>query len=321
MDIATFTFGSERRDRDDERFAHDQSLRRHLPARILSHSDPMKLFLLLVTGFALLWAPLRAQDRETMTDRSLKQLVDRQKELLADAAKDNPNFDTANFQMQIEQVCRGYEELLRANPKFAPGYAAYGYLLSKLDQKKQSIAMLMKANQLDPDLPLVKNEIGNYLAEQGKPLDAVAYYMAAIKLAPNEPLYHYQLGTLLHEARDDFLKAGEWRQEAIDRAIHEAFRRAAELAPDRIEFTYRYAESFYDLDPPDWDAALKEWSTLELKAPTPVERETMRLHSANVLIKQGKIDQARAMLATVTEAALAKQKEKLVAQLTPSAEK
>ena len=256
-----------------------------------------------------------------MAERGLKQLVERQKELLADAAKDNPNFDTANFQLQIEQVCRGYEELLRANPKFATGFAAYGYLLSKLDQKKQSIAMLMKANQLDPDLPLVKNEIGNYLAEQGKPLDAVAYFTAAIKLAPNEPLYHYQLGTLLHEARDDFLKAGEWRQDAIDHAIHEAFRQAAELAPDRIEFTYRYAESFYDLDPPDWDGALKAWSTLEMKAPTTVERETMRLHSANVLMKQGKLDQARTMLANVTDPALEKQKEKLVAQLAAAVEK
>jgi tetratricopeptide (TPR) repeat protein len=260
-------------------------------------------------------------ESESLTERSFKQLVERQKELLADAAKGGPNFDEANFQMQIEQVCRGYEELLRVNPNFATGYAAYGYLLSKLDQKKQSIVMLLKANQLDPDQPLVKNQIGNYLAEEGKPLEALSYYMAAIKLAPKEPLYHYQLGTLLHEARDDFLKSGEWHQEAIDHAIHEAFRRAAELAPDRIEFTYRYAESFYDLDPPNWDAALKAWSELELKAPTAIERETMRLHAANVLIKQGKLEHARTLLNAVTEPTLAKQKEKLVAQLAPAVEK
>ena len=41
--------------------------------------------------------------------------------------------------------------------------------------------------------------------------------------------------------------------------MHEAFRTAAELAPDRIEFTYRYAESFYDLEKPDWDGAFKAW--------------------------------------------------------------
>ena len=256
-----------------------------------------------------------------MRDRAFKQLIERQQELLEEAAKENPNFDAANFQMQIEQVCRGYEELLRANPKFAEGHAAYGYLLGKLDQKKQSIAMLLKANQLDADQPLVKNQIGNYLAEEGRPLEALPYYVAALKLAPNEPLYHYQLGTLMYEARDDFLKSGEWRQEAIDRAIHEAFRQAAELAPERIEFTYRYAESFYHFDPPDWEGALKAWSTLELKAPTDVERQTMRLHTANVLIKQGKTDEARRVLETVTDPALTNPKEKLVAQLNSGVEK
>ena len=180
---------------------------------------------------------------------------------------------------------------------------------------------MLKANELDADQPLVKNQIGNYLAEEGKPLEALPYYMAAIKLAPKEPLYHYQLGTLLYEARDDFLKAGEWRQEAIDHAIHEAFRQAAELAPDRIEFTYRYAESFYDLQPPDWDGALKEWAKLEEKAETPIERETMRLHAANVLIKQGKMDHARELLKTIEQTGLSKQKEKLVAQLPPAGDK
>ena len=262
-----------------------------------------------------------AQESESMMERSFKQLLERQKELLEDAAKENPNFDEANFRLQIEQVCRGYEEFLRANPNFAAGYAAYGYLLGKLDQRKESIGMLLKANQLDPDQPLVKNQIGNYLAEDGRPLEALPYFMAALKIAPNEPLYHYQLGTLLYEARDEFLKSGEWRQEAIDRAIHEAFQKAAELAPDRIEFTYRYAESFYHLDPPDWDAALRAWSTLEIKAPSDVERETMRLHAANVLIKQGKTEEARRVLDTIHESALAKPKEKLVAQLNTSVEK
>jgi tetratricopeptide (TPR) repeat protein len=270
-------------------------------------------------GFLTVW--LHASESTTMAERSLKQLIDRQQELLAEAAKPNPNFDTGNFQLQIEQVCRGYEEFLRANPKSAQGFAAYGYLLSKLDQKKQSIAILLKANELDSDQPLVKNQIGNYLAEDGKPLDALPYYMSAIKLAPKEPLYHYQLGTLLYESRDDFLKSGEWKPDAINHAIHEAFRQAAELAPDRIEFTYRYAESFYDLDPPDWDSALKAWSALEEKAETPIEQQTMRLHAANVLIKQGKTEQAKAMLETVTETGLAKQKEKLVAQLAPPVEK
>ncbi len=282
-------------------------------------------------GFAWVWrlvlavgavnSVALAEESETLADQQLRQLAQRQRDLLATAAPDNPYFDEENFRQQIERLCRSYEGFLRQNPQSAAGFATYGYLLGKVGQGREGAAMLLKANQLDPNLPLVKNQLGNYLAEEGRPLDAASYFMEAVKLAPEEPLYHYQLGTLLYEARDDFLKSGEWQREAIDRAIHEAFKKAAELAPDRIEFTYRHAESFYHLDPPDWDAALKAWGALEEKAPTAVERETMRLHAANVLILQGKPDHARALLATIREEALQKQKEKLVARLAETTEK
>jgi tetratricopeptide (TPR) repeat protein len=187
--------------------------------------------------------------------------------------------------------------------------------------RKEAAAMLLKANQLDSDIPFVKNQLGGYLAEEGKPLDAAPYFLAAIKLAPNEPIYHYQLATLLVEARDDFLRSGEWTRAALDEAMANGFKRAAELAPERFELAYRYAESFYDLAKPDWNAALKVWAALEDKAQTPVERQTMRLHAANVLIKQGKPDHARTLIVTVDEPALQGQKQKLVAQLAETAKK
>jgi hypothetical protein len=83
--------------------------------------------------------------------------------------------------------------------------------------------------------------------------------------------------------------------------MHHAFQRAAELAPDRFEFAYRYAESFYDLEKPDWSKALAAWSALEEKAQTGIERQTMRLHAANICIKMGKTTHARALMETVDE--------------------
>jgi tetratricopeptide (TPR) repeat protein len=274
------------------------------------------LLIALLTGVVA-----RAAESETLAERTLKQIVERQKTILAEAAKQGDKVDEEGMRAQLQAVSHDYERLLQDNPKFAAAYAAYGYLLGKIGMKKESVALLLKANQCDPDIPLVKNQIGNYLAEEGKPLEAAPYFLAAIKLEPNEPLYHYQLGTLLNVARDDFIKSGEWTRVALDRAMLHAFQRAAELAPDRFEFAYRYAESFYDLETPQWDEALKAWAALEEKAPTPVERQTMRLHAANILIKSGKPDHARALLETVDEPALAGQKQKLVAQLAETAKK
>ena len=271
----------------------------------------------------LLLAPLpsRAVESETLAERTLRQIVELQRTLLADASKQGDKLDEESLRAQLQSVAHDYERLLQDNPKFAAGYAAYGYLLGKIGMRKESVAVLLKANQFDSDIPLVKNQLGNYLAEEGKPLEAAPYYLAAIKLEPNEPLYHYQLGTLLTVARDDFLQSGEWTRAALDVAMHHAFQRAAELAPDRFEFAYRYAESFYDLETPDWDGALKAWADLEEKAPTAVERQTMRLHAANILIKIDKPDHARALLETVDEPSLQAQKQKLVAQLAETAKK
>ena len=265
--------------------------------------------------------PSRAAEAagETLAERTLKRIVERQREVMATAAKQGENLDEGSLRQQMQTLNHDYELLLRDNPAYAAGYAAYGYFLSKTDMRKEAASVLLKANQLDPDIALVKNQLGSLLAEDGKPLQAAPYFIAAIKLEPNEPLYHYQLGTLLVEARDDFIKTGEWTRASLDNAMHEAFRRAAELAPDRFEFAYRHAESFYDLEKPDWEGALKAWSVLEEKAPTPIERETMRLHAANICLKLGKPDHARALLATVEEPKLQAQKQKLIAQLDGTA--
>lgn len=254
---------------------------------------------------------------ENMAERTLKKIVERQRDIFAEAAKQGDKVDEGNLRQQLQSITHEYELLIRNNPQFAAGYAAYGYLLCKVDMPQEATAMLMRANQLDPDIPLVKNQLGNVLAENGKPLQAAPYYLAAIKLEPNEPLYHYQLGTLLSEARNQFLNAesGAWTRASLDGAMHEAFRRAAELAPDRLEFTYRYAKSFYDLEKPNWEEALKVWSKVEEKALTPAARQLARLQAANVCLKAGKAAHAQALLDTVSDPSLQEEKQKLVAQL------
>jgi len=264
---------------------------------------------------ALVSLAVAAPESETLVERTLRRLLERQLELFTDAERQGDKLDISAFQTQVQALALDYEAFLRSNPTSATGFAAYGRLLGRVGMDGQALGVMLKAAELNPNDPMVKNQIGNHLAEGGKPLDALPFFLAAVQLAPEEPLYHYQLGTLLTEARDDFLKSGEWTREALDRDMLAAFGRAAELAPDRIEFTYRHAEAYYDLERPDWDVALKAWAALEEKAENSVERETMRLHAANILIKQGKPDHARLALTLVTEAALQGQKEKLIAEL------
>jgi tetratricopeptide (TPR) repeat protein len=264
-------------------------------------------------------AALRAADSVPMPVDTLKDLVARQQALLADAEKnqDSPDFDQENFKSQLQQLSDDYVVLLRDHPDFAAAHVDYGQMLWKIGMRKDAVIQLLQANDLDKDIPVVKNLLGNFLAEEGRPIEALPYFMAAIQLAPHEPLYHYNLGRLLSSARDDFLKDGHWTRAALDHSTLEAFRRAAELAPDRIEYTYRYAKAFYDLATPDWENALKAWRAIEPQAKPGLELQLIHLQEANILLKQNKPDDARALLDAITEPKLAEEKQKLVAQLPP----
>ncbi len=295
------------------------SLRWHSRAVSMSHESSMKAFcrfFVLVIGLATLFSPAFAAPARD-PDAALRELVNRQNALFAEAEKNDPKFDQDNFRSQLQQLSDEYNQLIRAYPEFATAYAAYGLMLSKSDNRKEALAMFLQANRLNKNMPMVKNEIGNYLAEEGHPVDALNYYLGAIQLAPKEPLYHYQLGTLLNEGRDDFLQSGQWTRDVIDQTMQQAFQKAAELAPDNIGYAYRYGESFYDLAKPDWDAALAYWKKLENRVAPGIEQQTIRLHEANVLIKQQKFAEAKTLIDGINEKVLDAQKQKLVAMLPP----
>ncbi len=249
----------------------------------------------------------------------LKELVARQDELLAALGREGA--DVENIKRDLQTLMFDYDDFLRTYPSFVPGYVTYGLLLGKVGMRRESSMILLRANQLDPNQPLVKNQLGNYLAEEGRTVEAANYFIAAARLAPEEPLYHFQLGRLLAVARDDFVKSGQWTPGQLDTTMHDAFKRATELAPDNVIYAYSYAESFYELAEPRWDEALKVWGAIEDRAGPGLEKDTIRLQAANVLIKQKQFDHARLLLAAITTADLAGQKQKLLDQLPAKPDK
>ena len=264
-----------------------------------------------------------ADEAPANAERELKAILDRQQALLASASGKTSQDELEDLHTQFQQLANDYEDYIGKYPNLAAGYVSYALFLNKpvVGERKRAAGLLLKANQLNSDLPIVKNQLGNYLAEEGKPLEALNYYLSAVKLAPKEPLYHYQIGTLITEARDDFLKSGEWTRAGLDKSMQDAFEQAMVLSPGNIPYAYRYCESFYDLEHPEWDEALTNWRALETKSPTALAKQTIRLHEANILIKQGKPTEARALLLTVDQDALQAQKQKLVAELDSPAKK
>ena len=263
-------------------------------------------------------APPRA---ETLAEKTLTDIVARQRDIFARADKEGDNLDLARLRGELQSVIHSYDVLIQKSPDFAPAYVTYGLLLGQVGMTREAVGILLKANKLDAEIPVVKNELARFLAEDGKVIEALPWLTAAIELAPQEPLYHYHLGKLLTEGRDEFIKTGQFSRAALDKAMLEAFTRAAELAPDDFGYAYRSAEAYYDLDVPQWDAALARWSELETRAQPGIEQQTIRLQAINVLIKMGRLEHARAILITVTEEVLQKQKQTLLDSLAKAGAK
>ncbi len=275
----------------------------------------------LIVASLLLFAAVAVQAAETFSERTLKDIVARQKNIFARAVAEKDDLDEAWLRGELQSLINSYDVLIQKSPDFAAAHAAYGMLLGQVGMNREAAGILLKANQLDGEIPVVKNEIGRLLAEDGKPAEALPWITAAIRLEPNEPVYHYHLGKLLTEARDDLIATGNFTRAKLDEAMLDAFRRAAELAPDKMAFGYRAAEAYYDLETPRWEEALKVWGALEEKAQPGVEQQTIRLHAANILAKLDRPDHARALLVTVTEPTLQKQKQTVLDELAAKGEK
>ncbi|MDP2137295.1 MAG: hypothetical protein Q8J74_05530 [Candidatus Didemnitutus sp.] len=244
---------------------------------------------------------LPAWGSESLAEKSLRETVARERDLFARAEAEGEHLDDARFVGDAKAVAGSYDVLIQKNPTFAPAFVAYGMFLGKIDMNRAAVAMFLRANKLDPHIPLVKNQLAKHLAEDGKPLEALPYLLAAIDLAPGEPLYHLHLASLLLAGRDDFILSGEWTRVALDQAMLEAFQRGADLAAGDFSYAYQHAKAYYEVEPPRWEEALGVWEKLGARAATTSTKQLVKLHRANVLVQLDRIVEARALLDEVTD--------------------
>ena len=273
-----------------------------------------------VLGVALVMLSGAAR-AETLAEKSLVEIVERQHNIFERAQKEGDHLDQAWLRGELEGVIKSYDVLIQKNPDYALAYGGYGMLLGKVGMTKEAVIMLLKANKLDPSLSEVKNQIAVHLAEDGKPIDALPWVTAAIDLEPKKALYHFHLGELLAAGRADFVRTGQFDDAKLDQSMLAAFQRASELAPGDFPIAYRYAKAYYELATPRWAEALTVWEKLEQGASNETQRQLVRLQRVNVLIKLGRPDEARSLLDTVTSMDLAAEKQTLLDELAKAGDK
>ncbi|MGJ8640994.1 MAG: tetratricopeptide repeat protein [Opitutaceae bacterium] len=232
------------------------------------------------------------------TDRLLK-ITQREESIYKKIAEDPEFYTESDLQRRIEELVQSYRTYLTDNPNDVDALILYGKLLRRVDQTNQAFTAFLKADELDPEIAVVKQQIGTHLAEQGKGKAALTFYLAAVELEPETALYHFSLGQLLYQFRDEFLEEGIFTRDAIDRETVKAFRTAVKLEPENFDFQMRLGEAYYDQSSPDWKSAHLHWNQLRKTLEGGLRGEIVDLHRARVLGKLGRIEEAKEICLTI----------------------
>lgn len=266
-------------------------------------------------GREQLFDPSRPEAGLTFLEQRLAELVEREQQLYERIEEDPTRLDDSQKHLRFDAIAREYESIIAQNPDALLPLLLYGKLLRRVGDRYHAQEIFEQVNALDPQVAVVKQQMGNFFAEENEPALALAYFLAAVDLEPEEPMYHFTLGEFLYTFTEPLVASGTVSRAVLERDMLAAFREAARLAPAETTYRFRYAETFYDLSSPDWEAALKAWEELQGEVQTRLEADAVRLHRARCLSELGRTAEARGLAEQVTSPGLRHTRDQLLARI------
>jgi len=260
----------------------------------------------------LLLAALTAGAQSDLASRQLLDIASEEEAIYKKIAEDPEFYGADDLERRIQELIDAYRHYLADHPEDPEAYVLYGKLMRRVGENEQAFEAFLKADELDPKIPVVKQQIGTHLAEQGKGKAALAFYLQAVELDPETAIYHFGLGQLIYRFRDEFIEDGIYTRDALDREMIRAFRRASVLAPGNFDFQMRLGEAYYDLASPDWKNALLHWNKLAKTTSDELRGEIIALHRARCMAKLGRYDEARKLAEAVRQPALRHSKQQVL---------
>lgn len=231
----------------------------------------------------------------TLAERKLEKIIQEQNTFLNELSTYPERFTSNEENRRIDKIIRQYEAFIDENPTNIFAHILFGKFLRSAGFIEEANEVFMVANKKDPKVAVIKQQIGNYLAEKGQFALALPYFLSAIEIEPTTAVYHFQLGELLSTFKESFIASKIITPEKFDIQILNAFRQASKI-DSSWTYRIRHAEAYFDIDTPRWEEALPLWTELEKLAPNKKEIDIVFLNKARVLIKMRQYDEARALL-------------------------
>jgi len=218
-------------------------------------------------------------------------------------------------------IRKSYEDLIQQHTNRADVRVAYASWLGESGEEERAIEQLELARGIDAKDPAIWNNLANLYGHNGEVKKSFEYYAKAIELNPNETVYYHNFGTTVFLFRKDakeFYNINE--QQVFDKALN-LYSNAIRLDPLDFKLAADVAQTFYGIQPPRPEDALRAWTNAFNLATDDSERQGVHTHFARVKLKAGQFAEAQVHLDAVTNAEYADLKRRLVRTLAEAKEK
>lgn len=271
-----------------------------------------KLFSIALLGCVALY-PAVAQ--ASVADQRLSDIAMHGENIYKKIAEDPEFYSAGDLERRVSDLLGAYSAYLLDYPKDVNALILYGKLLRRVQKFDEAFSAFLKADEIDPNIAVVKQQIGTHLAEGGKGKAALPFYLQAVEIEPETAIYHFALGQLLHEFRATFIDEDIFTRDALEREMLKAFKKAAALEPDAFDLQMRLGEAYYDLSSPDWKSALLHWNKMREETENKLQAEILDLHRARVMGKLGRTEEANTLAQNVQTPSLQKSKQQVLDEI------
>lgn len=219
------------------------------------------------------------------------------------------------IQKRREPVHSAYQDFIKRHPNHGSARLAYASFLEDCGDMDGALKQMLKAKEVEPSNPAAWNNLANYYGHFGGVTNSFDYYQKAIDLDPTESVYYHNFGTTVYLFRKDAMQHyGITEQQVFDKALM-LYSNALVLTPDDFALAADVAMTYYGINPPRNDEALKAWSYALKVAQNDLQRQGVLIHLGRIEMNAGNFPKAREYLTSVTNAELFELRDRVLGNL------
>ena|ERR1041385_330537 len=201
---------------------------------------------------------------------------------------------------RLETVRKAYDTFLRRHPKHAQAHLTYGSFLSEIEDEAAAQHQWEMALEFDPKLAVAYNNLAGIYTEGGQVKKAFDFFSKAIELSPADASFYHNFGDSTYVLRKAAMSQyGLTEQQVYAKAL-QLYSNAVRLDPTNYLFVSDYAQTYYALTPLPFEQALAAWTNALSIAPDETKRQLACVHLARLKMLSGRLAEAQAHLASVT---------------------